>query len=140
MKSTDGTIFSCEKSMIPSHLFKLDDSRTPEIDGLRDSGGPCMALCPCFFRRSIEQHSMQIQQNPGGHGQERRNRTVDIVAMALSILDESGVEEVESSAVNTNTSKNPNTDKQTSDGNSKTEKMEVQGKRKEDDDGTPKID
>lgn len=126
--------------MIPSHLFKLDDSKTPEREGPGALSGPCLTLCPCFFR-STEQHSMQVQFDPGQHAEERRNRTVDILTMALSLLEEEiGLEEDESSTETTSTSKRKNADKQTpDDGNSETGKQEVEDKCKEDDNEEPKM-
>lgn len=127
IKSTDNNYYILfDASMIPSELFKLDVSdsfqRETESRSVERSFG--CPLCPCLFRRSsAEEHSMQIQYDPVRHGQERRNRTLDIISSALSILNNDEVEEAESSAAYT--SKTQHDDKATT-GRSETEKKEVQ--------------
>lgn len=66
---------------------------------------------------------MQIQYDLVRHGQGRRNRTLDIISSALSILKNDEVEEAESSAAYI--SKTQHDDKAPT-GRSETEKKEVQ--------------
>lgn len=127
INSTDNNYILFDASMIPSELFKLDVSgsfqRETESRSIeRSSGCP---LCPCLFRRSAEEHSMQIQYDPVRHERERRNRTRDIISSALSILNNDEAEEAESSAAYTSNTQHE--DKATT-GRSETEKKEVQCK------------
>ena len=83
---------------------------------------------------------MQVQYDPARHEQGRRNRTLDIITSALSILNEDVVKEAESTAVTAYTSKTQQDDKETT-GSTKTKRKEVQeDKHKEDDDSKPKTD
>ena len=110
--------------MVPSELFKLGDSNSFEREtGSRSGEERSLGcpLCPCLFRSSAEEHSMQVQYDPARHGQGRRNRTLDIITSALSILNEDVVKEAESTAVTAYTSKTQQDDKETT-GSTKTKR------------------